>query len=468
MDRVAGCRRASSRRRGWPASPARGADAAVSRAVDLARSACSAPVTARRRSIGSDQLHWAQSLRHAPGTRRTSQDQASSRATPSSDPAKASVVAQSMASNAQHRSGHRAGRYARGHRRRPDPEEGAAFAFVSGSATNVSLTDGKLRGYFSRVVPNDGVQAPTAANYMIKQPRRQEAARRCMIVDDQESYSTGPRRHRRRRCTGKSRRDGRPRVGQPEDDGLLFAGRQGGRPRRRSCSCRSSSSQAQLFAQQLKSQGKSAVAFGSDGTFDSKKFNVSGSCVSLLRSRRDDDRGQSSAIAAAVQQGVPGRHEPVPALPTTWPRSSARATATAGVQGRQDHPHRAPPGGREGESLATRSSASRCRSPRTATSPARSSSCSRSPTGSTRPSRSSFADGAVASAPHRTSCCIHAASMNWNLFVTELVAGINARQRLCADRPRLLDGVRDPEAAQLRPRRRLHGRRVHRLRRAHG
>ena len=40
------------------------------------------------------------------------------------------------------------------------------------------------------------------------------------------------------------------------------------------------------------------------------------------------------------------------------------------------------------------------------------------------------------------------------------------RQRLRADRPRLLDGVRDPEAAELRPRRRLHGRRVHRLRRA--
>ena len=39
------------------------------------------------------------------------------------------------------------------------------------------------------------------------------------------------------------------------------------------------------------------------------------------------------------------------------------------------------------------------------------------------------------------------------------------RERLRADRARLHDGLRDPEAPQLRPRRRVHDRRVHRLRR---
>ena len=38
------------------------------------------------------------------------------------------------------------------------------------------------------------------------------------------------------------------------------------------------------------------------------------------------------------------------------------------------------------------------------------------------------------------------------------------RQRLRADRARLHDGLRDPQAPELRPRRRLHDRRVHRLR----
>ena len=44
----------------------------------------------------------------------------------------------------------------------------AGLAFMSGSATNVALTNGKLKGYFFRVVPNDGVQAPTDATYMEK------------------------------------------------------------------------------------------------------------------------------------------------------------------------------------------------------------------------------------------------------------------------------------------------------------
>jgi branched-chain amino acid transport system substrate-binding protein len=41
-------------------------------------------------------------------------------------------------------------------------------------------------------------------------------------------------------------------------------------------------SQAQLFAQQLKAQGKTAIVFGSDGTFDSSKFSVDGSYISFF------------------------------------------------------------------------------------------------------------------------------------------------------------------------------------------
>ena len=49
-------------------------------------------------------------------------------------------------------------------------------------------------------------------------------------------------------------------------------------------------SQAQLFAQQLKAQGKTAVVFGSDGTFDSSKFNAERELHLVLRSGRDDAR----------------------------------------------------------------------------------------------------------------------------------------------------------------------------------
>ena len=103
-----------------------------------------------------------------------------------------------------------------------------------------------------------------------------------MIVDDQESYSTGLADIVGKRAQ-EGRRDGRPRVDQPEGDRLLVARREGRRARRRSCSLPFQlASQTQLFAQQLKSQGKTAVVFGSDGTFDSSKFNVSGNYVSFF------------------------------------------------------------------------------------------------------------------------------------------------------------------------------------------
>ena len=40
--------------------------------------------------------------------------------------------------------------------------------------------------------------------------------------------------------------------------------------------------EAQLFSQQMKAQGKSAVVFGSDGTFDSANFNTPGAYVSFF------------------------------------------------------------------------------------------------------------------------------------------------------------------------------------------
>ena len=66
----------------------------------------------------------------------------------------------------------------------------AGLAFVSGSATNPALTNGSLKGYFFRVVPNDSVQGPTDADYMMKHLGVTKGSK-VMIVDDQESYSTG-------------------------------------------------------------------------------------------------------------------------------------------------------------------------------------------------------------------------------------------------------------------------------------
>jgi branched-chain amino acid transport system substrate-binding protein len=62
----------------------------------------------------------------------------------------------------------------------------AGLAFITGSATAVALTSGSYPTFF-RVVSKDSVQGPEDANYIIKNLH----PKALMIVDDQESYSTG-------------------------------------------------------------------------------------------------------------------------------------------------------------------------------------------------------------------------------------------------------------------------------------
>jgi len=62
----------------------------------------------------------------------------------------------------------------------------AGLAFISGSATNATLTSGKYPTFF-RTVANDSVQGPQDANYIINNLH----PKALMIVDDQEAYSTG-------------------------------------------------------------------------------------------------------------------------------------------------------------------------------------------------------------------------------------------------------------------------------------
>ena len=179
------------------------------------------------------------------------------------------------------------------------------------------------------------------------------------------------------------------------------------------------SSQAQLFAQQLKSQGKSAVVFGSDGTFDSKKFNVSGSYVSFF-APDVTTIAANKAIVAAYNKAYPGGTSPFGAPNYVAAQLYATAATLACKDGKitrtelrqavakvklaSHDPRRADVVHRErrrlrrevlhlqdrGREVHDRLVVSRQR-------------------------------GAVALRPH-PACSAHA--MNWNLFVTELVAGI--------------------------------------------
>ena len=63
----------------------------------------------------------------------------------------------------------------------------AGLAFISGSATNPTLTLSGKNPTFFRVVSRDDVQGPEDANFIVKHL----APKALMIVDDQEVYSTG-------------------------------------------------------------------------------------------------------------------------------------------------------------------------------------------------------------------------------------------------------------------------------------
>ncbi len=239
-----------------------------------------APITGPAGSVGSDQLHWAEFF--------VSQWNADSANSPKLkivqgdtqlDPAKASTVSQSFASN-------KAIVGVIGPAGSDEVEatapilKKAGLVFASGSATRVSLTGGKWSGFFFRAVPNDGVQGPTDADYMAS-ALGVGSGDTVMVVDDQESYSTGLADIVGKELKAKSVTVDRESVSQKATDFSSLVAKV-------TASVKvvflpfQLASQAQLFAQQLKAQGKTAVVFGSDGTFDSSKFKVNGSYISFF------------------------------------------------------------------------------------------------------------------------------------------------------------------------------------------
>src|SRR4051794_4732773 len=155
------------------------------------------------------------------------------------------------------------------------------LAWISGSATRVSLTDGHTdgnrRGFFFRVVPNDGVQGPTVANYISGKLK----AKRVYIVDDQETYSQGLADGVQAILKARGLTVTRDSISQqasdfssviakiPANTQIVYIPWQ-------------VAPQAQAFGQQLKAAGKGHVKlFGSDGLF-SPDWKIAGSYDSFF------------------------------------------------------------------------------------------------------------------------------------------------------------------------------------------
>lgn len=175
--------------------------------------------------------------------------------------------------------------------------QGGGLGWISGSATRVSLTDGRTdgvnrQGFFFRSVPNDGIQGPTVANYI----RLKIKATKVFIIDDQESYSQGLADNVQANLKARGLTVTRDSVSQdttdfssliakiPSSTEVIYIPWQ-------------LSPRAQAFGQQLKAAGKNIALFGSDGLFDPSTWKITGSYDSFFPV--DTESGVVKAYAAA-------------------------------------------------------------------------------------------------------------------------------------------------------------------------
>ncbi len=170
----------------------------------------------------------------------------------------------------------------------------AGMAFISGSATNTTLTSGAFPTFF-RVVSNDSVEGPQDANYIVKNLH----PKALMIVDDQEAYSTGLVTAMMPIFTAAGITVDHESVSQNLTDFSSLVAKV--------TSATSlvvlpwaSAANAQQFGRNLAQQHKAAVIFGTDGLFWPGTFMITGSYVSSFG---PDITGipADAAIASAAQ-----------------------------------------------------------------------------------------------------------------------------------------------------------------------
>jgi branched-chain amino acid transport system substrate-binding protein len=156
------------------------------------------------------------------------------------------------------------------------PMARAGMGFISGSATNTTLTAGKYPTFF-RAVSNDSVQGPQDANYIVKTLK----PKAIMIVDDQESYSTGLVSTMTPIFQAAGIKVDHESVSQkltdfsslvakvtPDTSVVVLPWQV--------------AANAQQFGRNLAQQHKKAVIFGTDGLFSPGTFTINGSYVSAF------------------------------------------------------------------------------------------------------------------------------------------------------------------------------------------
>lgn len=141
-----------------------------------------------------------------------------------------------------------------------------SLASVSGSATRVDLTNGQFPTFF-RVIPHDGVQAPTIANFVVNNLK----AKQVVVIDSQDDYSTALAGGLEPLLKAKGVKVDRESVAPDQTDFSTIVTRMPGNTDVAIFATQTASA-AHTLSQQLREQGKKAVVFGTDGAYSPSQY----------------------------------------------------------------------------------------------------------------------------------------------------------------------------------------------------
>ncbi len=179
----------------------------------------------------------------------------------------------------------------------------AGVPFISGSATLPALASSGKNPTFFRVVPDDNVQGPQDANYVVNHLHTKGV----LIIDDDEAYSQGlvnvmvPILKKAGIAVDHQTLNGTDTGATlsaaikslvtshlSAQDGVAMLPWQ-------------TATDAQMFGQDAKQAGKSVILFGTDGTNSPSQFNIPGTYVSSFG---PDIAGSTSALDKSIVAGV--------------------------------------------------------------------------------------------------------------------------------------------------------------------
>jgi branched-chain amino acid transport system substrate-binding protein len=179
----------------------------------------------------------------------------------------------------------------------------ASMAFITGSATLPALTKSGANPTFLRVVPNDNIQGPQDANYVINHLHPKAV----LIIDDDEAYSQGLVKTMIPILTKAGIKVNHQTLNGTDTGATLANALQSLVTSQLNASETvtmlpwQAAANAQQFGLDAQQQHKKTILFGTDGTDSPSQFKIPGTYVSNFG---PDISGSSSALDKSLVSGV--------------------------------------------------------------------------------------------------------------------------------------------------------------------